>query len=372
MPTEFQGLTVEEAVQRARIVLGSDAPVRCWKTRRGGVLGFFSKEIFVAGVSEPVGSLKAPKAKRSIKSKARDLPMDDATSDFQEFAGSPSQAMLADLVESTRDELTVEGVLMSEAAFIDVLAQAEAALIDLDDISERAVDVVSARSLDAIAERSLDGTRGDLVEQGEQGSRLAEQLRHALDTLGVPVHFQPDEAALTFDSVMQSLGKLPVPAAVPTSEGSLIVVVGAWRDAHLVARRLIADLQLTDTDLIAFDDTATCRQRVSRRRSSKKVSVLVLEASPCLRELSEIATRLEKLRPDYVLGAVPATLKRADVDHWRTQLGRMDSLALSRWGNTAAPAELMGALPILFVDGRRASTIRWMLLILEAIEGREP
>ncbi|HEV3187618.1 MAG TPA: hypothetical protein VGZ04_06175 [Acidimicrobiales bacterium] len=361
MPTEFQGLTAEEAVQRARIVLGSDAPVRCWKTRRGGVLGFFSKEIFVAGVSEPAGALKASKSERSIKSNAGGQWFDDATLDVREFAGPEPQPMLADLVAATRDELTVDGVLVSEAAFIDVLAEAEAALVDRVEIAERVLDVNSERVLDALGVRPVANE-----------SRVAEQLLDALVTFGVPSEFRPDETVLTLDGVTRALDKLPVPATLPTAEGSLIVVVGSRRDALLVAKRLIENLELTDADLIVFEDTATCRQRVTRRRSSKRLSVLVLEASPRNRELGESATRLENLRPDYVVGAIPATLKRTDVDHWRIQLGRVDALALSRWSATASPAELMGTLPIMFVDGRRASTIRWMILLLEAVEGREP
>jgi len=70
--------------------------------------------------------------------------------------------------------------------------------------------------------------------------------------------------------------------------------------------------------------------------------------------------------PDYVLGAVPATAKRADVEHWRAQVGHLQALALSRLGNTASPGELMGLLPISTLDGEEASTLRWVLTLLRA------
>lgn len=356
MPTEFQGLTAEEAVQRARIALGHDAPVRCWKTRRGGVLGFFSKEIFVAGVNEPAGAHKRPKLDRTISSRARDRSVDGATSGLRGSAGFELQPLLADLVESTHDELTVEGVLVSQTAFRDVLAEAEAALVDLAVTSEPVLDVMRQVQL---AELRVP-----------EESRHDEQLRSVLVALGVPSEYRSTEAVLTFDDVASSLENLPRSAPVPRDEGSVIVVVGARRDAQQSAQRLVEELELTVADLITFENTAACRQRVNRRRASRKSSVIVLEASTRLRELSEIAQQLEKLRPDFVLGAVPATLKRTDVEYWRTQLGRMDALALTRWATTASPAELMGTLPIMYVDGRRASTIRWMVLILEEMERR--
>src|ERR1700685_1703943 len=53
---QFEGRTAEEAVARARAALGEAGALRCWKTRRGGVGGFFAKEVFVAGLTPPPGS----------------------------------------------------------------------------------------------------------------------------------------------------------------------------------------------------------------------------------------------------------------------------------------------------------------------------
>ena len=53
---QFEGRTAEEAVARARAALGDAGGLRCWKTRRGGVGGFFAKEVFVAGLTPPPGS----------------------------------------------------------------------------------------------------------------------------------------------------------------------------------------------------------------------------------------------------------------------------------------------------------------------------
>ena len=64
-PGEYEGRTAIEAVRRARRDLGPDAPIRCWKTRRGGLLGFFAKETFVASIAPPAGAVTPVKMGRA-------------------------------------------------------------------------------------------------------------------------------------------------------------------------------------------------------------------------------------------------------------------------------------------------------------------
>src|ERR1700728_333302 len=54
--TQFEGRTAEEAVARARKALGDSDALRCWKTRKGGVGGFFAREVYVASLTPPPGS----------------------------------------------------------------------------------------------------------------------------------------------------------------------------------------------------------------------------------------------------------------------------------------------------------------------------
>jgi hypothetical protein len=103
---------------------------------------------------------------------------------------------------------------------------------------------------------------------------------------------------------------------------------------------------------------------VARRRSSNKVTVLVVEATVRSRNLTAVASWIDQVRPDYVIGVVPAATKRSDVASWGARLGHVDSLALSRLADTATPGELMGLLPIALLDGDEASTLRWMVTLL--------
>jgi hypothetical protein len=72
------------------------------------------------------------------------------------------------------------------------------------------------------------------------------------------------------------------------------------------------------------------------------------------------------------VGAVPATAKRSDVELWRVQLGHLDTLALSRLADTATPGELMGLLPIGYLDGEEASTLRWVSILLGSKNAVQP
>src|SRR5271170_4180652 len=72
---QFEGRTAEEAVARARAALGDAGALRCWKMRRGGVGGFFAKEVFVAGLTPPPGSESTRgKASRAERGEARGGP----------------------------------------------------------------------------------------------------------------------------------------------------------------------------------------------------------------------------------------------------------------------------------------------------------
>jgi hypothetical protein len=130
--------------------------------------------------------------------------------------------------------------------------------------------------------------------------------------------------------------------------------------------RLIELMGLDESDLIDAQCTSASRQRVTRRRGSR-TSVVTIEAPLRSRELPQLATWIDALKPDLVVGTVSATAKRADVESWRRQLTNIDTLALSRVAETTSPGELLGDLPILLVDGQLASALRWVVLILDAL-----
>jgi hypothetical protein len=335
----------------ARAEFGRDAPVRCWKTRSGGVLGFFAREAFVAGISPPAGAVKAVKTPRLAK-EPRQAPKTRDTAETlappSELPPPPDRASLSQLVEDTSDELTLESAPVPAAVFSEVLAEAQAA-VNGTDLGARPPWPSTLNALPVVADpEPVDGLHGSLA------------------SIGVPVAYRPPGPEATLDGLARALAALPVPPPVPTDGGSVIVVVGPARDAQAAARALAARTGLAASDLLAVERTDAGRQRVARRRSANKVTVVVIEASLRARHLAAVASWIDQVKPDHVVGAVPATAKRADVEHWRAQLGPLNALALSRLGDTASPGELMGLLPIALLDGEEASALRWVFTLLGA------
>jgi hypothetical protein len=261
----------------------------------------------------------------------------------------PAHASLSALVEDTSDELTLGSVPVPAAVFSEVLAEAQAAVNGADLLEHRAspAPVVEATPMHA-------------------SPAWVEGLDDSLVRIGVPAEHRPPASEATLDGLARALTTLPLAPAVPTDGGSVIVVVGAGRDAHAAAGALVARLGLESSVVLAVECTDADRQRVARRRSSNKVTVLVVEATLRSRRLTGVASWLEQVKPDYVLGAVPATAKRADVAYWAAQVGHLQALALSRLAHTASPGELMGLLPITSLDGEEASPLRWVLTLLRA------
>jgi hypothetical protein len=355
-PGQFEGRTPAEAVQLARAEFGHDAPVRCWKTRTGGVLGFFAREAFVAGISPPAGAIKAVKTPRPAKEakEVRDAAREARTAVPPELAPStPSRASLSELVEDTSDEVTLGSAPVPAAVFSEVLAEAQAAVNGADLLEHRAWPApVPATPVHAT--------------HVQASPAWVEDLHDSLVRIGVPAEYRPLASEATVDGLARALATLPVAPDVPTDGGSVIVVVGARRDAQTAAAALVERLGLESSVLLPVECTDAGRQRVARRRSSNKVTVLVVEAALRARRLTAVASWIEQVGADYVLGAVPATAKRADVEHWRAQVGDLQALALSRLACTAAPGELMGLLPITALDGEEASILRWVLTLLRA------
>jgi hypothetical protein len=348
---QFEGRTPEEAVRLAREEFGRGAAVRCWKTRSGGVLGFFAREAFVAGITPPAGAIKAVKTVRPPKESKEARAAVAVPPELP--PPSPDRA-LSELVEDTSDEVTLGSTQVPAAVFSEVLAEAQAAVNGTDLVARVPWPAPRITAPAPAAPECIDG------------------LSESLASSGVPVAYRPDASEATLDGLARALATLPSAPTVPTDGGSVIVVVGAGRDAQAAARALLEKHGLESSALLTVDRTDAGRQRVARRRSSNKVTVLVVEASLRSRSLAAVASWIEQVKPDHVVGAVPATVKRADVEHWRVRLGHLDSLALSRLADTSSPGELMGMLPIALLDGEEASTLRWVLTLLSVKLEREP
>jgi hypothetical protein len=456
---QFEGRTAEEAVARARAALGDSGALRCWKTRRGGVGGFFAKEVFVAGLTLPPGSgTTRGKASRLQPGQKRGGPDSARAADAAPQAGTTSvsavgpvpQGMedtsagpedhLSRLVESTSDQVSLGSLAIPAAAFDEVLAEAQAALLREQEgngsaiphtpahpapqagaaegrgVSERqralpddgeAEDPPNRR--DAIAPRRPAPDNGErpasarpvkkttrpkvkaerrspaprsstATTHGQRGrpARMPE-LRPGLRRLGVPDEYMPRGQRPSLDQLASVMGTLPVPRPLPTRAGALVAVVGSGRDLDRTVDLVTAELLLGQREVLRWGGSPGAalvrpadamsaegrrlRRQIARRQASGRTALLAVEAGPGMPHEPEVRGLLQQAAPDYVLAAIGATCKRVDVQHWIDGLPGVDALALWDLSGTRTPAELLGALPIAFVDGEPSSPLAWTLAL---------
>jgi hypothetical protein len=444
--TQFEGRTAEEAVARARAALGDDGALRCWKTRRGGVGGFFAKEVFVAGLTPPPGSeTTRSKASRAERGEARGgpnrapgsgaAPYDGTTrAAGQVRRGSKDKSVgpedhLSGLVEATSDQVSLRSLAIPAEAFDEVLAEAQAALTrereangvtvpptledslpqtfateepgvseqepalhdDGDvgvppDLRETATAASTPQSPDGRAPaqppsakktsrpkpkegratRASRATTAPMHEQRGRGARMPD-LRSGLRSVGVPNSYLPRGPRPSLDQLADVMGTLPVPRALPTRSGAVVAVVGSEANLDRTVDLLTAELSLAQRDVLRSGGSPG--RQIARRRASGRTSLLAVDAGPGVPFGSDVRGLLQQVAPDYVLAAVDAHCKRADVEHWVGELPAVDALALWDLSGTRTPAELLGVLPIAFVDGEPSSPLAWTLILARRAMG---
>ena len=204
-------------------------------------------------------------------------------------------------------------------------------------------------------------------------------LRPGLRGLGVPDPYVPRGQRPSLDQLASVMATLPVPPALPTRTGAVVAVVGSDRNLDRTVDLVTAELSLGQRDVLRFagspgdapvrpaEVTSAEGQRlgrqIARRRAGGRTSVVAVQAGPGMPLGREDRGLVEQAAPDYVLAAVDAACKRVDVEHWIGELLRVDALALWDLSGTRTPAELLGLIPIAFVDGEPSSSLGWTLAL---------
>jgi hypothetical protein len=449
---QFEGRTAEEAVARAREALGESGALRCWKTRRGGVGGFFAREVFVASLTPPPGS-EPPRgrASRAEPGKAnrvrRRSPVVDGTKATsvpgpvrqqpQDQTIGPEDHLFG-LVEATSDQVSLGSLAIPDEAFDEVLAEAEATLARETEGAPPSTAIPTPQATvtdqagvdqplapaDELAEGGPDPTADAGVRLPElpEGNHLAHEsaalpatagparktpgpkpkaarkpptrrqttagkaqphdrpaqipdLRLGLRGLGVPDSYLPRGRRPSLDQLAGALATLPTPPSLPTRAGAVVAIVGSDSDAERTLGVVVQQLSLGRRDVIrpvgqAQAEADRLGRQIARRRAGGRTSLVAVRAVPGVPLPPEASDLLEQAAPDYVLAAVGAHCKRVDVEHWINGLPAVHALALWDLSGTRTPAELLGLLPVAFVDGRPSSSLGWTLaLATRAMEG---
>ena len=202
-------------------------------------------------------------------------------------------------------------------------------------------------------------------------------LRPGLRSLGVPAFYVPRGQRPSLDQLATAMATLPESPPLPTRTGAVVVVVGSDRNLDRTVDLVVAELSLGQRDVLrcggspsaalvraadaANDEGLRLGRQIARRKACGRTSLVAVRARPGMPLGREVRRLLEQAVPDYVLAAVGAGCKRVDVEHWIGELLRVDALALWGLSGTRTPAELLGLLPIAFVDGKPSSSLGWTL-----------
>lgn len=342
--SEFEAPTYHEAMEKARERFGPEAPLRCWKIRRGGVLGFFSREMFIAGI-EPPGGIDIRSFGREGEfefGKSEELisEAEDNETTFQFDADRSST--LSDLVDSRQDELRLTSQFIPRNAFQDILAEAEA----------------------AINRGSVSSELYQKQKPRKETRKVTLDLYEKMVKLGLPKQFLSKGSPDSLDALLASLATLPKAPKISRTPGSVIVVTGNRHDVRETSNLLCKNLGLQAADIISSEPNEHLAQKVARRKRSKKVTIVTVEVPVGSKGIAEDTVLIAKLKPNLVIGSVSATSKKGDVMAWSENLGGVDALAVYGVHSTSTPGDILGGIPVAYVDGMVATPINLLALLL--------
>ncbi|MEJ5944079.1 hypothetical protein WDZ17_02040 [Pseudokineococcus basanitobsidens] len=211
-----------------------------------------------------------------------------------------------------------------------------------------------------------------------------EGVRPRAAAAGLPPHLLDAlPAGAGASDLREVLAALPAVPALPDGDGDLVVVVGAPRDALVVARSVASRLGLGPDGVVVaarpgggvlrgevVRDAAAARRAAATVRLGDAPGVVVVQADHDPDDVRWARHVVTALRADQVHAVVDATRKPTDTDRWFDAVlaGDPDAVHVVRAAGSADPGTVLGLdLPVAGVDGGPAGPDAWVGLLL-----REP
>ncbi|HEX8306049.1 MAG TPA: hypothetical protein VF612_14320 [Jatrophihabitans sp.] len=373
------------------------------RVRRGGVFGFFAREVHRvayrvptegedAGTgasgpldADPVAAMPAaPVAAGPVStapaddprrlddfSRLDDLPrLDDLLASVEAAESAGQHAAPASSAEPPRHDF---------AELLRTLTEdepAEATPVVTEQVSPRPAPVASGRE---------PASRTNVTAFGRPDARARLEMLMQLRQVGVPVSVNPraDTHSL-YEALENILDELPAPAAPPRGAGQVLAVVGesgpALQAAHTCAAMLriprnsigIAGLpehsseggDHRDYPVITGQQEALRLRTELRRAELPAIVVIATDATEAGSDDPWAAEMLAALRPAAIWAVVDARWKTEDSRAQLDRLGRVDALVVHSAQLSASPASVWDLdLPLGLLDGRAASTFAWTGLL---------
>ena len=357
---EFEAETLEEAIKKAKDSGLSDTEIRCWKVRKGGMAGFFARERYVAAKHDPQEVKIDPNTAEELVAKTSEWiehinsAKNPDIGNVESFAVSATMPLrdltdtshLEDLIIDTKDELQCDKSKGINIEFDKMLA--EATLITKQAIATG--DTVSSASRTESLNRKRKS--GELSELGIDKAMYPEVEDGSLDTLF---------------SILSSI-EIAKDPKVNQSAGSVAMVLKA---SSSVSNEQIAKMFEVDVDDVIL---AECDKlgmiQVAIRKKKRSLTICVVETRLENNLGEEIHAWMKDVNPSYVLGIIDAKAKEVDVLTWVKRIPAITSLALMDVQKTSTPAELIGKVPVAFLDGEPATPYQWMIACMRELAKR--
>ncbi|HEX8093253.1 hypothetical protein [Jatrophihabitans sp.] len=366
------------------------------RVRRGGVFGFFAREVHRVAYRIATEADGAETAAAGT-----DLPQLADLSHPGDVPHSDDPPQLADLPQS-HDLPQLEDLLASVeaaesagqqpafpaaqpprhdfAALLRTLTDADPSADEAPVITER----LSPRPAAAAPARQT-ASRTNVTAFGRPDARARLEMLMQLRQVGVPVSVNPraDTHSL-YEALENILEDLPAPAVPPRGAGQVLAVVGESGPALQAAHTCAAMLRIPQNSIgVAgmpehsgasrdYRDypVISGRQEALRLRTDlsatdlPSVVVIATDATEAGSDDPWAAEILAALRPTAIWAVVDARWKTEDSRAQLDRLGRVDALVVHSAQLSASPASVWDFdLPLGLLDGRAASTFAWLGLL---------
>ncbi len=426
----FEGNDLESLLERVRAEAGADARIiAANKLRKGGVGGFFARELFEVIVEpslhesheaelRPAARLgRARRNMATIGGVGAATSVLDLADEVEAIDAIPTiDSKLEHTIDLRREERThgdLPEVSTQTERFAEILERlantnsevARDVGLEASPDQTQIVHPITASTAGAVEpmlyrRANAAGnahTRTDVTAQPQlveparsiapanlaDHDELIERPETALARLGVPARYVPRgmHTSSLRGALIDSFTRLPSAESLPPARGVTVAIVGLGARPVALARILAAEQGIDpDTVVIATErelgngvptwlqitDELSAQERRRSWRRRDHVSFVAVSVASLTAASEWTNTMLDHLEPTQIWAVANAGWKAEDVSAWAQRLGGFDVLAVERLDETVSPASLLEVgVPIVRLDGEPASPNRWAEILLD-------
>jgi hypothetical protein len=363
--------------------------------RRGGMLGFFAREIhrIAYQVPDAAAEIEASAAVESMSavvesSSAQPLSDDPfaqllASTDALEAAVNTSDIAVddaaPDFAELLRRLSTIPDLSLDAVLADDALPAGPAVL------TAETQSTASAPIADELPkwEPQPDEPQLALVTPlGRPDARGRLELLMQLRQVGVPVSVNPgSDAHSLYEALEDILQELPAPAVPPRQPGDILAIIGesagAVRAAQTAASMLripddaigIAGLSREESGYLGYSFISGAREAARLRtelRLADTPSIVVIATDATTTDPDDpwVGEVLAALSPNSAWAVVDARWKTEDTRGYLDRIGGIDALVVHSAELSTSPATVWDLdLPLALLDGRAPTPFAWIGLL---------